>query len=157
MVNIKRTNSKSPTKFKIHVFNNIQYTLNEIKQAFNHKRPVCSVYYSKETIQLIRSLQKINLIYGYLEKVDQNLVEVYLRVNKSCNTQPIQGIQLVSRPSHRVYTKYSKFTRILSRNPSKVIIVRSKKGVTSHASTTLIPRRFKGKKTYGGEFICTVV
>src|ERR1700741_3909222 len=86
---------------------------------------------NKFTIKFLYLLQKIGLIRGYYFLLKENNILVYLKYSngKAC----IYHIDLISKPSKRVYWTLNFLSKIYRRHEFSVIyIISTSKGLTTH-------------------------
>lgn len=94
-----------------------------IKLAHQQNRIYCVVKKSKYMLRFLSVLRANCFIYGYACVPSTDNVFVYLRYYKS---RPLlRGLKQVSRPGHKRYVTFHKYSKMVSQAPGTTFIVNS--------------------------------
>jgi ribosomal protein S8 len=121
-----------------------------IRLKWGYKRHYYSIKVSKNkfTIKFLYLLQKIGLIRGFFFILNENVILVYLKYIKSKGC--VYNIELISKPSKRVYWTLNFLSKNYRRHDFSVIyIISTSKGLMSHNDILL-------GNNISGEIICKI-
>ncbi len=122
--------------------------LTRIRNANMVRFKKVDVLLSKVSLNIVKVLNKSGYINGYDIKKDSNgreMLRIYLKYSDS-KERVITGVQRVSKPGRRVYSKSEKIPKVL--NGYGIAILSTSKGVITDKDAREL--------NVGGEILCSV-
>lgn len=122
--------------------------LTRIRNASSNKRNSVDIPLSNEKRRIARILKEEGYIDDYqeIEEGPQGILRIQLRYIGVDMVSPIRGIQRVSKPGRRIFSKHDEIPKVLG--GLGVAIVSTNKGIMTG--------RDAEKEKVGGEVLCSV-
>lgn len=121
--------------------------LTRIRNAGKAKFPTVDIPGSKLKVELAKILQKNGYIknYKFVEDGKQGMLRIYLKYEAD-GTHVIYGIERISKPSRRVYTKNKDIKPVY--NGLGLAVISTSSGIMSDKDAR--------KENLGGEILCNI-